>query len=181
MRCGIAQALAAVVLASSGCLQAADAPFLRRQVADVKPQPDDLTANAKAASYKPLFGIGDKDAEQLKGVVRYGELTVGPAGTSALVSYPAEEQIYFIEEGNGALLYGDQTAPVKKNDFMYLPVGVRHGIANRSDAPVRVIVMGYRIPPEAQVPPTPKLMLATSMTCSFRSWDSTAPPPNSSC
>ena len=127
----------AVVLAASTCLFAADPIFLRRQVSDVRPQPDDLTANAKQASYKPLFGIGDKDSGQLQGVARYGELTVAPGGTSAIVSYPAEEQIYFIEDGRATLLYGDEKAPVKKNDFMYLPAGVRHGVANSSDTPVK--------------------------------------------
>jgi mannose-6-phosphate isomerase-like protein (cupin superfamily) len=141
---------------------AADSAFLRRQVADVKPQPDDLTAGAKAASYKPLFGMGDQDADQLKSVARYGELTVGADGASALVSYPAEEQMYFVEEGGGTLLYGDQKAPVKKNDFMYLPVGVKHGLANSSNAPLKVIVMGYKIPAGANVQPTPKLMLAST-------------------
>jgi mannose-6-phosphate isomerase-like protein (cupin superfamily) len=153
----------AVLLAVSSCLIAADPIFLRRQVADVKPQPDDLTAaNAKAASYKPLFGIGDPDAAQLKSVARYGEITVGPGGTSATVSYPAEEQMYFVEEGSGTLLYGDEKAPIKKNDFMYLPVGVRHGIANSSNAPVKAIVMGYKIPTDMKVLPTPKLMLASA-------------------
>src|ERR1035437_9056669 len=90
----------AILFAISSCLFAADPIFLRRQASDVKPQPDDLTAaGAKAASYKPLFGIGDQDADQLKGVVRYGELTVAPGGTSALVSYPAGEQMYFIADG----------------------------------------------------------------------------------
>jgi mannose-6-phosphate isomerase-like protein (cupin superfamily) len=131
-------------------------------VADVKPQPDDLTASAKAASYKPLFGIGDPDADQLKSVVRYGELSLGPDGASALVSYPAEEQMYFVEEGAGTLLYGGEKTPVKKNDFMYLPVGVKHGLANSSGAPLRVIVMGYKIPAAMSVQPTAKLMLAST-------------------
>src|ERR1035438_2452236 len=136
---------------------------LFRSVSDVKPQPDDLTAvNAKAASYKPLFGIGDPDVAQLKGVARYGELTVGPGGTSAIVSYPGEEQMYFVEEGSGTLLYGGEKAPVRKNDFMYLPVGVGHGVANSSNAPVRLIVMGYKIPDGMKVQPTPKLMLANA-------------------
>jgi mannose-6-phosphate isomerase-like protein (cupin superfamily) len=153
----------AILLAVSGCLFAADPIFLRRQVSDVKPQPDDLTAvNAKAASYKPLFGIGDPDVAQLKGVARYGELTVGPGGTSAIVSYPGEEQMYFVEEGSGTLLYGGEKAPVRKNDFMYLPVGVGHGVANSSNAPVRLIVMGYKIPDGMKVQPTPKLMLANA-------------------
>ena len=153
----------AILLTVSSCLFAADPIFLRRQVSDVKPVPDDLTAaSAKAASYKPLFGIGDQDVEQLKGVARYGELTVSPGGTSAMVSYPAEEQIYFVEEGSGTLLYGDEKAPIKANDFMYLPVGVKHGVANSSSAPVKVIVMGYKIPADMKVQPTAKLMLAST-------------------
>ena len=57
----------AVLLAVSGCLFAADPTFLRRQVSDVTPRPDDLTAaGAHGASYKPLFGIGDQDVDQLK-------------------------------------------------------------------------------------------------------------------
>jgi mannose-6-phosphate isomerase-like protein (cupin superfamily) len=151
-----------VVFAASTCLFAADPIFLRRQVSDVRPQPDDLTANAKQASYKPLFGIGDKDADQLQAVARYGELTVAPGGTSAIVSYPAEEQMYFIEDGRSTLLYGDEKVPVRKNDFLYLPVGVRHGIVNSSDAPVKVIVMGYKIPAGTKVEPTPKLMQASA-------------------
>jgi mannose-6-phosphate isomerase-like protein (cupin superfamily) len=153
----------AIVAAVSGCLFAADPIFLRRQIADVKPHPDDLTAaGAKAASYKPLFGIGDRDADQLKGVARYGELTVEPGGTSAVVSYPAEEQIYFIEEGAGTLLYGDEKALLKKSDFMYLPAGVKHGVANSSGAPIKLIVMGYRTSADLKVQPTARLMLANA-------------------
>ncbi len=156
------QTLTVLLFAASMSLPAGEPIFLRRQVADVRPQPDDLTANAKGASYRPLFGIGDKDVDQLKGVARYGELTVAPGGASAVVSYPAEEQMYFVEEGTGTLLYGDEKAPVKMNDFMYLPVGVKHGIANASEAPVKVIVMGYKIPAGTRVEPTPKLMLASA-------------------
>jgi mannose-6-phosphate isomerase-like protein (cupin superfamily) len=95
-------------------------------------------------------------------VARYGELTVGPGGTSAIVTYPAEEQMYFIEEGHATLLYGDEKVAVNKNDFMYLPVGVRHGLANSSDAPVRAIVMGYKIPADTKIQKTPGLMLANA-------------------
>jgi mannose-6-phosphate isomerase-like protein (cupin superfamily) len=155
--------LAVIAFAFSSYLYAADPIFMRRQVSDVQPKPDDLTAaGSKAASYKPLFGIGDQDVDQLKGVARYGELTVEPRGTSAVVSYPAEEQMYYVEEGNGMVLYGDEKAPVKANDFMYLPAGVKHGIANSSNAPVKVVVMGYKIPAGTLIKPTPKLMLASA-------------------
>ena len=153
---------AAIFFALSACLLAADPIFLRRQVSDVKAQPDELTAGAKGASYKPLFGIGDKDVDQLKGVARYGELTVEPGGATAMMSYPAEEQLYFVAGGSGTLLYGEEKAPLKIYDFCYLPVGVRHGIANSSGAPVKLIVMGYRIPATAKVEPTPKLLVANA-------------------
>jgi mannose-6-phosphate isomerase-like protein (cupin superfamily) len=155
--------LASALFAFSISIFAADPGFLRRQSQDVAPKPDDLTAaGSKAASYKPLFGIGDADADQLKTVARYGELTVAPGGTTSMVTYPAEEQMYFVVEGNGTLWYGDDKAAIKTNDFMYLPVGVKHGIANSSGAPIKVMVMGYKIPAEMDVKPTPKLMLASA-------------------
>jgi mannose-6-phosphate isomerase-like protein (cupin superfamily) len=106
--------------------------------------------------------LGDTQAKQLKGIARYGELTVAADGATAMVSYPAEEQIYYILEGHGTLLYEDQKAPVRKDDFMYLPPGVRHGMANRSDQPVRLLVMGFKIPAGTKVAPIPKLMLANA-------------------
>jgi mannose-6-phosphate isomerase-like protein (cupin superfamily) len=149
-------------LAASICLFAADPLFLRRQVSEVRAQPDDLTANANLFSYKPIFGIGDKDAGQLQAVARYGELTVSPGGASAMVSYPAEEQIYFVEEGRATLIYGDEKVAVQTNDFMYLPPGINHGLANVSDSPARVIVMGYKIPSATKFEPAPKAMVANA-------------------
>jgi mannose-6-phosphate isomerase-like protein (cupin superfamily) len=144
------------------CVSAADPTFIRRRIPDIQPHPDQLTSNAKSAVYKPVFGAGDPQANQLKGIARYGELTVGPDGASATVSYPAEEQIYYILEGHGTLLYADQRVPVTSNDFLYLPPGVSHGIANGSSAPVRLLVMGFKIPPGTNIAPTPKLMLANA-------------------
>lgn len=149
-------------LAAASLALGADPTFLRRYLPGVQPAPDDLTANSKGASYQPALGVGDSQANQLKGIARYGQLTVAPGGSSAIVSYPAEEQIYYVLDGNGILLYDDQRAPVKKNDFMYLPVGVKHGMANESGQPVRLLVMGFKIPRGTKVAPTPRLMLANS-------------------
>jgi mannose-6-phosphate isomerase-like protein (cupin superfamily) len=140
----------------------ADPTYLHRSAGDIQPKPDDLTAGAKSASYKPIFGAGDPDAKQLKGISRYGELTVDPDGASAIVSYPAEEQIYFVLTGNGTLHYADQQVPIRQYDYMYLPVGVRHGVSNASSQPVKLLVMGFRIPSGTAVPPTPKLLLANA-------------------
>jgi mannose-6-phosphate isomerase-like protein (cupin superfamily) len=91
-------------------------------------------------------------------VARVGEISVSPGGSCNAVSYPAEEQVYVISEGGGTLQYGDETAPVRKNDFMYLPAGIRHGVSNPSASPLRFIVMGFKIP--AGTPPPPKLLIA---------------------
>jgi mannose-6-phosphate isomerase-like protein (cupin superfamily) len=159
MRC---HRLTALVLAAASGVFAADPTFLRRYIPDVQPQADDLTTGATGAVYRPAFGAGDSQAKQLKGMARYGELTVAPDGSSAMVSYPAEEQIYYVLEGTGTLLYEDRKVLVKKDDFMYLPVGVKHGVANTSGQPVRLLVMGFKIPHDVKVAPTPKLMLANA-------------------
>lgn len=148
-------------LAMAG-LAAAEPFYLVRHLSKVKPRPDDLTAGAKRVRYKPIFGAGDAEAGKLQGVARYGLLIVRPGGATALVRYPAEEQIYYVLEGSGMLLYEDQKAPVEKDDFVYLPVGIRHGMANPGQAPVRVIVMGYKIPPGRQAPRPEKLMRANA-------------------
>jgi mannose-6-phosphate isomerase-like protein (cupin superfamily) len=149
--------LAALCLAA-----AADPAFLRRDLPDVRSQPDDLTAGAAGASYKPLFGAGDRDAGQLKTIARYGELTLEPGRSSAIVTYPAEEQIYFIVEGAGEIRYGAEKAPVRANDFAYLPPGVPHGIASSAAGPLRTIVMGYRIPAGAAIQPSSRILLANA-------------------
>jgi len=147
---------------TAGCAAAADPTFLRRSVAQIAPRPDDLTSGATGASYQPIFGAGDRQARQLKSVARYGLLTVTPGGSTATVGYPAEEQIYFVLSGSGTLLYGDERVPLHAHDYLYLPTGTNHAIANPSTGPVRVLVMGFRIPTGVHVAPTPRLMLANA-------------------
>jgi mannose-6-phosphate isomerase-like protein (cupin superfamily) len=155
------------VLLTTSVLSGADPTFLRRYLPDVHPQPADLTDGANGASYRPAFGAGDPQGKQLRGIARYGELTVAAGGNSAVVTYQAEEQIYFILEGQGTLLYEDEKIPVRKNDFMYLPMGVKHGMANPSGEPVKLLVMGFKIPAGVNVQRTPKLTLANTSEVSL--------------
>jgi mannose-6-phosphate isomerase-like protein (cupin superfamily) len=166
--------LALAVLLSAP-LFAADPTFLRRRLSDVQPQSDDLTANARGASYKPLFGSGDAQASQLKSVARYGELTIEPGGASATVSYQGEEQIYFILEGRGTVVYAGQPADVRRHDFLYLKPGVAHGVANPSKEPLRLLVMGFRIPEGTRVAAGDKLMLANAEEVTPQKLDSHGP------
>lgn len=153
---------AIVCFAAALRLGAADPTFLHRYVPHIQPKPDDLTKEGRFASYRPVFGIGDAEANQLKGIARYGELTVGPNGATAVVRYPAEEQIYFVIEGAATLLYDDRKAPLRKHDFLYLPPGVQHGVINASELPVRLLAMGFKIPPGVTPAAPAKLMLANA-------------------
>ena len=150
------------ILGAASLLCAADPTFLKRSIAEVSPKPDELTNGAKGATYRPLFGAGDPQARHLKSIARYGELTVDAGGSTAMVSYPAEEQIYFILSGAGAVVCDDARAAVKTDDFLYLPPGSRHGVVNESANPLRLLVMGFRIPKGAIVAPSPRLMIANA-------------------
>jgi mannose-6-phosphate isomerase-like protein (cupin superfamily) len=159
---GAPATLTAVLLIGTWRLAGADPTFLRRSVAGIDPRPDDLTAGAVGVSYQPIFGAGDPQANQLKSVARYGLLKAAPGGSSAMVNYPAEEQIYFVLAGQGTLVYAGERAALRRNDFAYLPPGVKHGITNSSGEDLRVLVMGFRIPRDVKVPPTPRLMQANA-------------------
>jgi mannose-6-phosphate isomerase-like protein (cupin superfamily) len=137
----------------------AEPTFLRRSVADIAEQSTDLST--ATAHYKPIFGAGDPNAENVKGVLRFGELTVAP-GSSKVVSNKDAEEVFFILAGSGTLQYGQDKTPVKQNDFVYLPVGVEHGISNQSQEPLRLLVMAFKIPEGAEIPATPKLMMASA-------------------
>ncbi len=135
-----------------------DPTWLHRYVPGITSGASDISS--QTCHYKPIFGEGDSDARILRGVSRFGEITVNPRGTSAQVSYPAEEQVYVVLEGTGILNYGDEKAALRTNDFMYLPPGIRHGIENPSDKACRVIVMGFRIPAGMNITPPPSLLRA---------------------
>lgn len=136
--------------------------YLIRHVPTAWERPDDLTRGTETASYKPIFGEGDKQADLLNGVVRFGHLRVEAGGRSSVVSYPSEEQIYFILEGEGKLIYGEEKVRIVKNDYIYLPVGVRRGVINDSESPISLLVMGFSIPNGTKVEPTETLQIANT-------------------
>ena len=151
--------LASIAIASA-CAVAAEPAFLRRSVADIREQSIDLST--ATAHYKPIFGIADPNAQNIKGVVQFGELTVEPGGGSRTVSYKDAEGVFFILSGSGTLQYGQEKVPVKQNDFVYLPVAIEHGISNPSQGPLRLLVMAFKIPEGVETPATPKLMTANA-------------------
>ncbi len=148
-----------ITLASAGAL-AAEPAFLRRSVADIQEQTIDLST--ATAHYKPIFGLADPNVQNVKGVVRFGELTIAPSGSSNTVSHKDAEGTFFILAGSGTLQYGQEKVPVKVNDFAYLPVGMEYGFSNESQEPLRVLLLTFQIPEGVKVPAPEKLMLASA-------------------
>jgi mannose-6-phosphate isomerase-like protein (cupin superfamily) len=136
-----------------------DPTWLHRYV----PQLGDARINltSETCHYKPIFGEGDTENHILRSVTRFGEATLAAHGTCQSAVYGREEEIYFVEEGHGTLSYGDQTYVLRANDFTYLPPEVKHSVANASEQPLRVIVMGFKIPTKISIgapPPQPKIV-----------------------
>jgi mannose-6-phosphate isomerase-like protein (cupin superfamily) len=89
-------------------------------------------------------------------------LTIAPDGSSKIVRDKDAEGVFFILAGSGTLHYGQEKSPMKQNDFVYLPVGIEHGISNPSQEPLRLLVMTFRIPEGVEVQATPKLTMASA-------------------
>lgn len=96
--------------------------------------------------FKPIFGEGDADNRILRSVSRFAEVSVDAQGKCESVLFEREEEIDFVLDGAGMLLYGDETHPLRSNDFVYLAPGVKHSLANDSSHPLQVLVMGFKIP-----------------------------------
>jgi len=135
--------------------------WLHRNVANVPEKSTDITT--PSCHYKPLFGAGDSETRIVRSVARFGEVTLDAGGHCKEVSYPAEEQIYYILAGNGDVSYGGKKSRVKKADFMYFPPQVRHGMENASSSPLHFVLMGFDIPHSVTVPEPPaKLQIANA-------------------
>jgi mannose-6-phosphate isomerase-like protein (cupin superfamily) len=139
---------------------AQDPIFLKRALSEIPVKVADISNDL--AHYKPVFGNGDNDAGIVKGISRFGYLSIDSGGSSSIVKYDKEEQILFILEGTGNLHYENGTIPVAKNDFIYIPAGVEHGLSNPRERTLKVIVMGYDIPDGTEILKTPRLMIANA-------------------
>lgn len=135
-----------------------DPTFIHRFVPVVKEQK--VSISSTSAHYRPLFGEGDAASRTLRGVTRFGELRVDPAGRSGLVSYPDEENILVVLGGQGAVSYAGRSTPVRTNDYVYLPAGVEFGLNGGGGSGVRAILMGFKIPRGMPITVPAKIMMA---------------------
>jgi mannose-6-phosphate isomerase-like protein (cupin superfamily) len=126
-----------------------DPTWLHRYVPNLAETNADLAS--QTCHYRAIFGEGDKDNRSFQTVTRFGEVTLDAHGNCQTVSYDRQEEIYFVVEGAGMLHFEDQTQALRKHDFTYLPPRAKHSISNNSGQPLRVIVMGFKIPPSISI------------------------------
>lgn len=140
--------------------------FLKRSLSDILAINSDLSGELTFC--KPIFGEGDNCPQVLNGISRYGYLSIDSGGSTNSVKYSNEEQIIFILEGTGLLKYDSILIPVTNNDFIYIPVGVKHSFENPREDALRAIIMGFKIPENIKVKPTPGIMIANSGLVQFQ-------------
>ena len=121
-----------------------DATWLHRYVPNLGEAKAEISSST--CHYKPIFGAGDPDNHMLRSVSHFGEVTLESHGSCQSVVHDREEEIYFVLQGTGSLQYGDGTNPLRANDFTYLAPGAKFALANNSNQPLRVLVMGFKIP-----------------------------------
>jgi mannose-6-phosphate isomerase-like protein (cupin superfamily) len=147
--------ISATIAAQEGTV---DPTWLHRYLPNVQASKSDMTS--AGCNYKPLFGTGDRDGRILRSISRFGEVTVDSHGACESVLYDREEELYFVAEGGGTLQIAGDTRPLRAHDFTYLAPGVKHSLANNSSGSLRVLVMGFKIPPKITLgsPPPPRVI-----------------------
>jgi mannose-6-phosphate isomerase-like protein (cupin superfamily) len=127
------------------------------------------------AHYRAFFGAGDDSSVIIKGVTRYGCLTINKSGKSNEVKYENEEHILYILSGTGILNYSQDKVPVSKNDFMYIPGGLKFGISNPREQDLKILIMGFKLLPGGCVRKTAELMIANTDEVKFQTLASHGP------
>lgn len=135
-----------------------DPTWLHRYVPELRDVQADLSS--ETCHFKPIFGEGDRENRTLQSVARFGEAKLDASGKCQGTLYDREEEIYFVLQGKGVLEYGDQSYPLRANDFTYLPPGIKHSVSNSSEGTMLVVVMGFKIPKSVSIgtpSPQPKI------------------------
>ena len=155
-----------ISILGSGSIEGQNPLFLKRTISEIAGIKTDLSGSGTL--YKPLFGIGAPSPITFKGVERYGFLSVDSGCSSGNEIYNNEEQILFILEGTGTLYYENRTLPVSKNDFFYIPPGVKYGLSNPRERTLKAVLMGFKIPEGTKTEASLQLMIANSDEVPFQ-------------
>jgi mannose-6-phosphate isomerase-like protein (cupin superfamily) len=145
------------LLTSAGLLaqdRTVDPTWLRRSVASLSDVKTSFTS--ATCHYKPIFGEGDSGSKILRSISRFGEVTIDAHGNCGSVLYDREEELYFVLQGTGTLRFGDEPHPLRASDFTYISPAVNHALTNESSEPLKVVVMGFKIPSRVTLSPPPQ-------------------------
>jgi len=63
-----------------------------------------------------------------------------PGQEQKVHAHKQEDKLYFVLDGNGSFLVGDQTQALGKNQIVFAPAGAEHGVINTSDARLTLLV-----------------------------------------
>lgn len=106
-----------------------------------------FTQGDKFASAGTRIGplLGAKDLGISYDVVQAGKISC------PFHSHHAEEELFFIVQGQGTLRYGNERRKIRAGDFIACPTGgpeTAHQIINDSDAPLAYISVSTKMPAE---------------------------------
>jgi mannose-6-phosphate isomerase-like protein (cupin superfamily) len=148
------------VMASSvaGQERKVDPTWLYRDVSKSSEHAVDFSNDG--CKYTPIFGEGDANAGVPKSVLRFGQVTVAAHGECKAVEYARQEELYFVEEGAGVIYAGEESHPLKKDDFSYVAPTVRHHVSNSSDQPLKLILVTVKILSDTTIGKPSKLEVA---------------------
>jgi len=133
--------------------QKVDATWLRRYIPLLRQQAGPPPSGS--CQYLAIFGQGDAETRILQSVSRFGEIALDAHASCPSATYDREEEIDFVLDGAATLHHGDKTYAMRKNDFTYLTPGIEHSVRNNADQPLRLLVMGFKIPANLSIPATP--------------------------
>jgi len=131
---------------------------------DPQPFPFPMPESAKEKYEGAKIGfVSDKIGAKKLGY----NLTVLPPGKRAFPfhNHVANEELFFVLEGEGEVRIGEKTYPIKKGDFIACPAGgkeLAHQIVNTSDGELRYLAISTKISPEvAEYPDSGKFGVST--------------------
>lgn len=144
----------------------AQSPYLKRSLSKLSEVKTALST--ENAHYRPIFGEGDDSSSIIRGISCYGCLDIDPGGRTNLVKYTDAEQVLFVLKGTGILYSDKEKMPVSKNDFIYIPAGMKFGFSNPREQDLSVIVMRFRLDPDSCIRKTAGLMMANADEVKFQ-------------
>jgi quercetin dioxygenase-like cupin family protein len=65
---------------------------------------------------------------------------LAPGQAQRVHSHADSDKVYYVLSGRAAIQVGEETAEAETGTAVLAPAGVSHGVANRSDGPVTLLV-----------------------------------------